>query len=167
MKLYHCIFLLLIILLTTSFSTKKHFPKALYVELVIPLNDSVAPRAEGLVLMDSVLYYSNSALTSSYLAKSFRCYEKDFSSSFAYYQGICRSDIEVLSNYFREEKDKKKDRKPNVHKLRVCNSFGTLSLEVKSAGQIKKIVKNIQKLKGLSARTKKMFSSWDALEACK
>ncbi|WP_139230385.1 hypothetical protein [Lishizhenia tianjinensis] len=133
---------------------------------MIPLNDSVEPRAEGLVLMDSLLYYSNSALSSSYLAKSFRCYEKNFSSSFAYYQGISRSDLEVLSIYFGAEKDQQKVKKSDMHKLRICNSFGTLSLEVKSAAHIKKVVRNVQKLKGLSTRTKKMFSSWEALQAC-
>lgn len=167
MKYQQCIFLLLLlIILTTSFSTQKPVPKAIYIELVIPLNDSIEPKAEGLVLMDSILYYTNSALSNRYVAKSFRCYEEEYSSSYAFYQGINASDLNLISTYFRSQESSYKVKKNDHRKLRVCDVYGGLSFETTGTANIQKVAKKLLKLKGLSTRVRKLFSSWEELQTC-
>lgn len=161
MKFTFCLFLTIaLLLLSTGFSKDKEFPKAIYIELIIPTEDSIGQRSEGLVLMDSVMYYENSALSNKFVAKRFRCYEEKFSSSWAYYQGIKRADLNNVIAYFKDVKSKGKYVE-GQRRLRVCDIYGSFSRAYKGDKAIRKVVEKLKKLKTLSKRSLHIISSWE------
>lgn len=164
MKYTLSLFLLFVLLLlSTGFSPDREFPKAIYIELIIPTEDSVGQRAEGLVLMDSIMYYENSALSNKFVARKFRCYEENFSSTWAYYQGINRNDLNYIIDFFLDFKSKgKTDNKER--KLRVCDIYGNFNREYKGDKLISKVVLKLRKLKMLSNRSLHIISSWNELK---